>query len=190
METKKIKLRFGILSGMILLAAFSRMIPHMPNFTPMAAIGLFGAAYLSKKWQAFLIPIAATLLSDLFINTVVYRNFYSSFTLINNGFLWQYGSYFLIILTGFFIFNKVTTTRVITGALSSAVIFYIISNFGSFIISPVYPSNLNGLISCYIAGIPFIGGTILGNLFYSGVLFGSFAFLEQRFPVLRSAIRV
>jgi hypothetical protein len=173
---------------MIILAALSRMIPHMPNFTPLAAIGLFGAAYFSKKWQAFLIPIAATLVSDLFINTIVYRNFYQSFTLINNGFLWQYGSYFLIILTGFFIFNKVTTARVITGALSSAVIFYLVSNFGSFVISPAYPSNLGGLISCYIAGIPFIGGTILGNLFYSGVLFCSFAFLEQRFPVLRSAI--
>lgn len=57
---EKINLRFSVLVLMIVLAAFSRIIPHMPNFSPLGAIGLFGAAYFSKKWQAFLIPIAAT----------------------------------------------------------------------------------------------------------------------------------
>jgi hypothetical protein len=49
MEQKKINLRFSVLCAMILLAAFSRIIPHMPNFSPLGAIGLFGAAYFAKK---------------------------------------------------------------------------------------------------------------------------------------------
>lgn len=62
----KLNIRFSVILLMILFAAFSRIIPHMPNFSPLGAIGLFGAACFSKKWQAFVIPIAATWLSDLF----------------------------------------------------------------------------------------------------------------------------
>ena len=53
MTEKKINLRFTVLVALILLCAFSRMIPHMPNFSPLGAIGIFGAAYFTKKWQAF-----------------------------------------------------------------------------------------------------------------------------------------
>ncbi len=49
MTTNKINLRTGILIVIILLAAFSRLIPHMPNFSPLGAIGLFGAAHFTKK---------------------------------------------------------------------------------------------------------------------------------------------
>ena len=87
MEQKKINLRFSVLCAMILLAAFSRITPHMPNFSPLGAIGLFGAAYFAKKWQAFLIPIAATWLSDLFINNVIYAQYYPKFTWFYQGFI-------------------------------------------------------------------------------------------------------
>lgn len=186
METTKINLRFSILVGLILLAAFSRIIPHMPNFSPLGAIGLFGVAHFSKKWQAFLIPIGATWLSDLFINNVIYTQYYPTFTWFNDGFYWQYSSYLLITLAGFFIFSKVTTRRVLVGALASTTIFFLVSNFGCFPNNPTYTQNFSGLMTCYAAGIPFLRGTLLGNLFYSGVLFGSFAFLQQRFPILRT----
>jgi len=78
--SSKLNLCFAVLLAIILLAAFSRIIPHMPNFPPLGAIGLFGAAYFQKKWQAFLVPIAATWLSDLFINNVVYAKYYLNFT--------------------------------------------------------------------------------------------------------------
>jgi len=186
METTKINLRFSILVGLILLAAFSRIISHMPNFSPLGAIGLFGVAHFSKKWHAFLIPIVATWLSDLFINNVIYTQYYPTFTWFNDGFYWQYSSYLLITLAGLFIFSKVTTRRVLVGALASTTIFFLVSNFGCFPNNPTYTQNFSGLMTCYAAGIPFLRGTLLGNLFYSGVLFGSFAFLQQRFPILRT----
>ena len=80
MIEQKINLRFTVLTALILLCTFSRIIPHMPNFSPLGAVGLFGAAYFAKKWQAFLIPILATWLSDLFINNVIYGEFYFVFT--------------------------------------------------------------------------------------------------------------
>lgn len=185
MEQKKINLRFSILVLMILLAAFSRIIPHMPNFSPLGAIGLFGAAYFVKKWQAFLIPIAATWLSDLFINNVIYAQYYPKFTWFYQGFYWQYGSYLLIALAGIFIFRKINPQRVIVGALTSTAIFFLVSNFGVWAGGTMYPRNFGGLMTCYVAGIPFLKGTLFGDLFYSGALFGAFALAQKQFPVLR-----
>ena len=123
MTTEKINLRFSLLALIIVLAAFSRIIPHMPNFSPLGVIGLFGAAHFSKKWQAFLIPIVAVWLSDLFINNVIYAQYYPTFTWFYEGFYWQYGSYLLIILAGILIFKNVTPQRIIAGTLCSTTIF-------------------------------------------------------------------
>lgn len=185
MNSNKIHVRLGVLAAIILLAAFSRLVPHMPNFSPLAAIALFGAAHFTKKWQAFLIPIAATWASDLFINNVIYAQYNPAFVWFYAGFYWQYGSYLLIALTGLFIFKKVNTSRVVFGALTSTAIFFLISNFGCFPNNPAYPQNFGGLMACYAAGVPFLKGTVLGDLFYSGILFGSFALLQQKFPLLR-----
>lgn len=185
MIPKTVHLRFGILAGLIVLAAFSRVIPHMPNFSPLGAMGLFGAAYFTKKWQAFLVPLAATWLSDLFINNVIYARYYPSFTWFYDGFYWQYGSYVLITLAGLFILRKVTPQRIVAGALASTTIFFLLTNLACFPGSTVYAQDASGLMACYAAGIPFLKGTLLGDLFYSGVLFGSFAWLQQRVPVLK-----
>ncbi|MCS6819386.1 MAG: hypothetical protein NZ522_05490, partial [Chitinophagales bacterium] len=84
-----INLRFGLLALLIFVAAFSRILPHMPNFSPLGAIGLFGAAYFTRRWQAFLVPILATWLSDLYINNVIYNEYYPNFTWFYEGFYWQ-----------------------------------------------------------------------------------------------------
>jgi hypothetical protein len=180
---EKMNIRFMALVLLILLAAFSRIIPHMSNFSPLGAIGMFGAAQFIKRWQAFLVPISATWLSDLFINNVIYAKYYPQFTWFAEGFYWQYGSYLLITLAGFVIFRKISLQRVIAGALASTTIFFLISNFGCWI-GTTYPQNFGGLMTCYSAGIPFLKGTLLGDLFYSGVLFGSFALAQKRFPAL------
>lgn len=175
----KINLKFSILSGLILLAAFSRIIPHMPNFSPLGAIGLFGAAYFGKKWQAFIVPIVATWLSDLFINNAIYAQYYPSFTWFYEGFYWQYGAYLLIVLFGLVLYKKVSLSLTLVGALGSSLIFFLVSNFGCW---PAYPQTFEGLMACYAAGIPFLKGTLLGDLFYTGVLFGSFEVLKWRIP--------
>ncbi|NOT77145.1 MAG: hypothetical protein HOP08_19650 [Cyclobacteriaceae bacterium] len=178
-------LRNGVLALMILLAAFSRIIPHMSNFSPLGAIGLFGAAYFTRKWQAFLIPILATWLSDLFINNVIYAQYYPTFTWFYEGFFWQYGSYLLITAVGFLILNKVNPGRILGAALCSSAIFFLISNFGVWLGSTFYSQSLGGLTLCYAAGIPYLKGTLLGDLFYCGVLFGTFALAKRQFPVLQ-----
>ncbi len=185
MDKQKINIHFGVLTIFILIATFSRIIPHMPNFSPLGAIGLFGAAHFTKKWQAFLVPIMATWLSDLFINNVIYGQYYPAFTWFYQGFYWQYGSYILITLVAILIFSKVNPQRVFAGAITSTAIFFLVSNFGVWANGTMYPKTFDGLITCYTAGIPFLKGTMLGDLFYSGVLFGSFALAQRQFPILR-----
>lgn len=183
----KINLRFGLLAGLIVLAAFSRIIPHMLNFSPLGAIGLFGAACFSKKWQAFLIPLAATWISDLFINNVIYARYYPTFTWFYPGFYWQYGSYVLITLWALLALRKTTVPRIGIAALGSSAIFFLVSNLGVWLGSSLYPQTIAGLMSCYAAGVPFIKGTLLGDFVYSIALFGSFAFLQRRIPALKPA---
>lgn len=180
----KINLRWSIITALILLAAFSRIVPHMPNFSPLGAIGLFGAAYFTKKWQAFLIPISATWLSDLFINNVIYARYYPEFTWFYDGFYWQYGSYLLITLLGIGLLRKINKVRIVTGALMGSAIFFLVSNFGVWAEGNMYPETWDGLFACYMAGLPFLKGTLLGDLFYTGVLFGVFAFVQRQFPVV------
>jgi len=184
-SSTKLQLRFGVLAAMILLAAFSRVIPHMANFSPLGAIALFGAAHFQQRWQALLIPIAATWLSDLFINNVIYAQYYPTFTWFYSGFYWQYGSYALIALLGMFSLQKITWTRILLSALGSSAIFFLVTNFSCWLGSSTYAQNFGGLMTCYAAGVPFLKGTLLGDLCYAVALFGSFAWLQQQFPALK-----
>jgi hypothetical protein len=186
MAKQTIKVRFGVIAVLILIAAFSRSIPHLPNLSPLGAIGLFSAAHFTKKWQVFLIPILATWLSDLYVNNVLYGQYFPTFTWFYTGFYWQYGSYLLITLSGLFIFRKVNIQRVLAGALTASVLFYVISNFGVWASGTMYPKTMSGLIACYVAGLPYLNGTLLGDVCYSAVLFGTFAYAQKHFPALQA----
>jgi len=81
----------------------------------------------------------------------------------------------------------VTAPRVLGSALGASVLFFLITNLGCWPGNPSYPQSLEGLGLCYAAGLPYFRGTLMGDLFYSGVLFGAFALAQRRFPALRMA---
>ena len=183
---KKLNLQTGVLSIIILLAAFTRIMPHPPNFSPMAAIGLFGAAHFAKKWQAFFIPVIGIWISDLVINNYVYSSSSSNFVWFYSGFYWQYISYILIIFTGLFIFNRgISLTKTAGGMISSSGIFFLVSNFGVWAGGTMYPKNFSGLITCYAAGVPFIHNTIISDLLFTTVLFGTYYLLQVEYSSLK-----
>ena len=183
---KKLNLQTGVLSIIILLAAFTRIMPHPPNFSPMAAIGLFGAAHFAKKWQAFFIPLIGIWVSDLVINNYVYSSSSSNFVWFYIGFYWQYISYILIIFTGLFIFNRgISLTKTAGGMISSSGIFFLVSNFGVWAGGTMYPKNFSGLITCYAAGVPFIHNTIISDVLFTTVLFGTYYLLQVEYSSLK-----
>lgn len=185
MEKQKINLRFGVISGMILLAALSRLIPHHANFAPVGGMALFGAAYYSKRYWAFVVPIVSMWISDLILNNVVYGQYFDHFVWFYSGSLFTYGAFALIALFGILTLKKVRIPNLIVLALCASAIFFLVSNFGVWFSGTMYPKDFGGLMACYTAGIPFFKNTILGDLVYTGVLFGVFEYSVRRISQLQ-----
>jgi hypothetical protein len=165
----------------IVAAAISRVLPHPLNFTPIGAMALFGGTYISDKKQAFLIPLAAMLLSDILLQLINGSGFHSSM-------LWVYGSFAMITSLGFYLRQRVQRQTVMVCSLVGSMLFFFVTNFGHWISTGMYPLTTSGLTACYIQAIPFFGGTIMGDLFYNLVLFGAYAIAKWRFPaVVRGA---
>lgn len=72
----------------------------------------------------------------------------------------------------------------VLAAVAGSLVFFLLTNFGSFLTDPMYPKTAAGLMSAYAMGLPFLGNTIAGDLVFSGVLFGAFYFLKKQVPQL------
>ena len=166
-----VKPRLIVLISMILAAAASRLIPHPPNMTSVAAIALFGGAYFSDRRLAFLVPFSALFLSDLVLG------FYRHMEVV-------YISFALIVAIGLWLQKHRTALPIAGAAAASSVLFFVLTNFGVWAFDALYPKTIAGLIACYVAAIPFLQNTLLGDLLYTAVLFGGFALLERQLPVL------
>ena len=168
--------RFIALLSAIAAAAALRLVPHPPNFAPVGAVALFGGAKL-QGWQAYFVPIAVMLLTDPIRSWAEGAHAsYSWITLI------IYGAFLINVLLGrIFLRNSSSPWRIASVALAGSIQFYLITNFPSWASAgSLYPHTWNGLITCYVAALPFFGRTLLGDLFYSGVLFGAYAVLSRR----------
>lgn len=180
-----IVLRHSVITLLILLAALSRLIPHPANLAPIGGMALFGAAYYSRRLWAFVIPVVSMWISDLLLNNVVYGEFFDHFVWFYDGSWFTYGSFILIALMGMFTLRRIKVPNLIFSALGASVIFFLVSNFGVWFSGNLYPKDLEGLATCYVAGIPFFKNTVMGDLFYTAVLFGAFELSARRFPILK-----
>jgi hypothetical protein len=157
----------------IVAAAALRLVPHPPNFAPIAAMALFSGAQLGKRPLAFVAPLGAMLLSDAVIG-------------FHSGVPFVYASVAVIVLLGWFALSRVTVLRLAGAAVASSVLFFLVTNFGTWLLSGMYPMSATGLAACYVAAVPFFQNTVAGDLFYTGALFGGFALLERAVPMLRA----
>jgi len=150
----------------ILLGAVMRAVPHLPNFTPIGAIALFGGVYLNKR-HALVLPVAAMVVSDFFIG---FDSLASRLSV--------YGCFALIGLIGLLIRNRKSVATVVVGSLSGSVIFFLITNFVWLYNTSMYPHSWQGLMASYTNAIPFVRNMAMGDLFYVGILFGSFELVK------------
>ncbi|MFW5793184.1 MAG: DUF6580 family putative transport protein [Bacteroidota bacterium] len=158
-------------TGIILFAAIMRLVPHYPNFTPIAAIALFGGAHLEKRWMAYLIPVFALFISDLIIGF--------------HGFMIPvYASFILVVFVGNLMRNNVKVHTVAGATIAASALFFLITNFAVWL-TPFYPAGFGGLMASYAAGLPFFYSGLLGDMFYSTVFFGGFYLVQQYVPVLK-----
>lgn len=144
--------------GIILLAAASRLLPHPPNVTPLTAIALLGGASLSPA-HAFLLPLAALALSDLFIG------FHPTVPFV-------YASFLATAALGLRLKTDRAAGRIAAACLASSMLFFAVTNFGVWLVSDLYPRNFAGLAACYGAALPFFRNSLLGDFAFTALLFG------------------
>jgi len=168
---------------LIALVAFSRLIPHWPNFTPVMAIALFAGLALKSRVLQFVIPIAAMIISDVVLGLVL-----GSGWMIHDTTLYVYGAVILGVLIGKFMATSSRLTQVLGGGTLASVLFFIISNFGVWAGGTMYPMNAAGLVACYEAGLIFSRdqagtGSFFVNLLLSTWLFTAVLVFARGFAV-------
>jgi hypothetical protein len=152
-----------ILSAIVIAA---RLIPHLPNFSPLAAVILFSAFYTEDK-KYLILPFIALLVSDFFIG------FYHIGIMLA-----VYGSLALILFLGVWAKKYKNIPNIITAALGSGLMFFLITNFAVWYFGSWYAHDIPGLALSYTMAIPFFKQTIISNLLYVGVLFGTYELVQ------------
>jgi hypothetical protein len=151
-----------------IIGILSRMYSHvfLPNATAVGAISLFAGARFGLK-KAFVILLSTMLLSDVFLG------FHPT--------MWAtYGSLFVTVLLGNHFLKKSGVVRIFTITLSSSVIFFILTNFAVWVLpNGMYPKTVAGLLDCFVMGLPFFRNTLMGDVIFSAVFFGGYAFVQS-----------
>ncbi len=183
--------RVLLLVVLVFAAAFARLVPHLHNAAPVAAMTLFAAAYMPSRRWSLLLPLAAMFLSDVVLyatKDVAYRD-----QAVSNM-LFVYSTFAVIALLGQWLRRRVTVGRIVGTTLAGSAIFFLFTNFGAWLSLSLplsetepatYSRTLSGLINCYVAGVPFFKGTFVGDVVYSVALFGGFALLERVVPQIK-----
>jgi hypothetical protein len=170
----------------VLLAALSRLLPHPYNFTPIAAMALFGGTYLNNRSSALLLTITGMLLSDLLLQSAYwlgwrdYPGFHALMPVI-------YLSLALVTTIGSRLSGRVSAWTVPLASVAGSVVFFIVSNFGVFCFEKAH--TITELGRTYVDAIPFFGNTLAGDLLYSTLLFGLYEWAKKRtqVPALQKA---
>lgn len=178
-----------MIAVLIFLAIISRVITNhlqLWNFNAIGAAALFGGMMIRNKRQAYLLPILTLFLSDLFLQFFTnVQTFYGAYI---GQLFFVYGAFLFITWIATRI-KKADALTILVASIGTGVLFYLITNLGTFLTTNLYPHTFSGLIACYAAGIPFykegdlfssfaLNG-ILGNIFFSAVLFGAWSLIKQ-----------
>jgi hypothetical protein len=149
-----------VVFAIIMFAVILRILPHPPNVAPIAAIALFGGFYLDKR-LAIIVPLIALFISDILIGIHIIMPF-------------VYLSFILTALIGIHFKNRKSIKSVLVSTLFASSVFFFITNLGVFLVGNLYPHTLEGLINCYYMAVPFFRNTLVGDLLFVGLFFGSF----------------
>jgi hypothetical protein len=164
-----------VILAMIAIAAVLRIVPHPWNFTPIGAMALFSGAVVKDRRLAFLFPLLALFVGDIFVG------FHKLMPIV-------YASFLVNVALGYWICNRRNVWRISAITLLGATQFFLITNFAMWAFWDSYPRTVAGLVACYVAGLPLFWNTLAGDAFYAALLFGGLAIAERTFPVLREPV--
>ncbi len=175
MQTQNLKTPLIVISTIIFSLALFRLLPHWPNVSPVAAMALFGGAYFADKRMAFIVPFVALFLSDLILG-------------LHNSMLFVYAGFGLTVAIGFLLKSRVTLTNTAFAVVAASIIFFLLTNFGAWMMSGIYVKSAEGLMQAYVAGIPFFQNSLLGNLGFAALIFGGYHLLQKNVTALKTQV--
>jgi hypothetical protein len=146
--------------SLVALDVVARLTPHAPNFTPVAGSALFAGVALRSRSLAPAVPLAAMLVSDLVLGSYDWRVM---------GVV--YAALALPALLGMWARTR-SAALLAPLALCSSLLFFVSTNFAVWAWSGMYAHDLGGLIRCYVAALPFLQNTVMGDMFWTALLFG------------------
>jgi hypothetical protein len=149
----------GALVGLVVIA---RLLPHAPNFTPVAAAALFAGTMLHHRGIALAVPVAGLIASDAVLGFHDWR----VMSVV-------YISLALPAVIGMVAKHVSVSRMLVPAALTGSLLFFVTTNFAVWAFSGMYPQTMDGLIACTIAALPFLKNTVAGDLFWGVALFSS-----------------
>jgi hypothetical protein len=185
MSLQKINTRTIVLILMIVGAAAMRLVSYkfpyiLSNFTPVGAIALFGGAYFTDKWKAYLVVLLTLFASDILINYL----YTSKWVLWYGGSFWVYLTFGIMVFIGSLI-KKANVANVAIASLASVCAHWLIIDM-PWIYGSLYPHTLAGYGQSLVAAIPFERNMVLGDIVFCAILFGSFELAKSKYTFLRS----
>jgi hypothetical protein len=159
-------------------ATVLRLLPHPWNITPVGSMFLFSGATFRSRRQSLVVPLIALLVSDYAVVRFLYHSQFGWFS----PYTWL--GFVLVGVIGWTLRGRTTWARVGVASVAGSVVFFLVTNLGVWLgvngHAPMYPHTLTGLAECYVAALPFFRNTLLGDLTYAAVMFGSYYLLGQR----------
>jgi hypothetical protein len=150
----------------------ARLLPHAPGFMPVAASALFAGRMLRIPALAVVVPLLAMALSNAALPSEDWR-------IVLVGFAFMAVPALVGILT-----RRYRGPVVIGAAMvSCSLLFFAASNFAVWAFGGLYAHSLEGLVQCYVLALPFLDKTVMGDLFWTAILFGG-AWALQHGPAL------
>ncbi len=168
---------------LIIIASLYRIMPGRPyGFAPMIAMAIFGGAIIKDKKIAFLLPLLAMFISDVFYQ-LLFINGVGSIPGFYEG---QFVNYLLfggLTVFGFFI-KHFNVKRIALASISAPTVYFLISNFLVWLsASPLSglqrPKTFDGLLMCYADGLPFYPWSVASTFIFSAILFGTYYFMSK-----------
>lgn len=146
------------------------------NFTAIGAVALLSGSLLRKPIESLAMPLTVLLTSDLILNKLVYGVeglFYA-------GAAYVYVPILIMTLISRFV-SKLNIKNFVGLSVAFTIVFFLVSNFGVWQVGFTYPLTAQGLMTCYIAALPFALNTLAGTLLYGGVIMAAYnALTHQR----------
>ena len=157
------------------LAMVSRLIPHLPNFTPITAITIFAGVMLapSSRWFV-LLPVGLRLISDLMMGVSMDNITYAFYP--DQPFVLL--SYLMIFFIGSRIRQVNLGSSILTG-VGASVLFFIVTNFGVWATGTMYPHTAAGLWTCFVKGIEFYRNTFISDILFTPALFMAYEWASR-----------